>query len=673
MRSPSAAPSELTLEIEVAGTYSRSSRYTTYEEALQSDGNQSISRLEVTLKEHREGEQQDNFKPEIFHHSVIFDSAERIKPHEFLLFPPDTGSYISTDWYSSLDTIIEKPTPPPYYLNVTKEGIEIGGTMISWWDIENNAQWPEGDTFNVFVRGEELEYGDHELLPEIEGSQNEQVRSLAPSLLAELGYLVAHGRLDSGISSADQVRREAHTRPEVLLDLALSMPWEHARRICGPPGLALWLEENHPQSPRRQPSAQMEESEETEEEAEWPPNNMRIFFAMRAAQMAGNFSQADADRMDEGPPETWPLEIWQKLGFAPPSPSATKENPMSEPSPQMEPSAETCSDLISETPINAEVNIRATGELYRITRDTKSDPCDGEEVLVYDSLQVDVVLEPEEEEGAPLVLESVTYRPEDEDFPLRCMPPAPPHIGQVERTSFTSRMQADIPLENTERPHVRISRSGVTVADHHFSWETIHERGGLDQSDPSSAYFHGMGLSAEMEDLIFHFKPGTASPRKTIIRHLADEIDCIAAHTRADGFDGTPPGLVQLMNDDPEAIMQAVLAMPWDHARRICGPAEVMQWIEENHPASPRRLVPLRQELPNQDRNTMKPSDSTTPQAAPWPPPAPQVSSMPPITREQAAAQVKAGQEQMRRLLRGSAEPKDEVPRAPELESHNPD
>jgi len=44
-----------------------------------------------------------------------------------------------------------------------------------------------------------------------------------------------------------------------------------------------------------------------------------------------------------------------------------------------------------------------------------------------------------------------------------------------------------------------------------------------------------------------------------------------------------------------------------------------------------------------------------------------------PVTREEAAAQVKAGQEQMRRLLRGSAEPKDEVERAPEHESHNPD
>jgi hypothetical protein len=124
--------------------------------------------------------------------------------------------------------------------------------------------------------------------------------------------------------------REAQTRPEVLLELALSMPWDSARRICGPPGLALWLDENHPQSPHRKPPIQMlQHAEANDGGDEWPPHRLRIAIAMFAARMAGTFSQEDADRMDEGPPETWPLEIWQKLGFAPPSPPATTKSPIS--------------------------------------------------------------------------------------------------------------------------------------------------------------------------------------------------------------------------------------------------------------------------------------------------------------------------------------------------------
>lgn len=58
----------------------------------------------------------------------------------------------------------------------------------------------------------------------------------------------------------------------------------------------------------------------TDSEAQWPPNDFQILCAMRAAQMAGTFSQKDADRMDEGPPETWPPDLWDLLGFNPPAP-----------------------------------------------------------------------------------------------------------------------------------------------------------------------------------------------------------------------------------------------------------------------------------------------------------------------------------------------------------------
>jgi len=53
-------------------------------------------------------------------------------------------------------------------------------------------------------------------------------------------------------------------------------------------------------------------------EAQWPPNDFQILCAMRAARMTGTMTPEDVERMDEGPPETWPVDLWNLLGFNPP-------------------------------------------------------------------------------------------------------------------------------------------------------------------------------------------------------------------------------------------------------------------------------------------------------------------------------------------------------------------
>ena len=41
--------------------------------------------------------------------------------------------------------------------------------------------------------------------------------------------------------------------------------------------------------------------------------------ALGARLLAKEMSQEDVAKMDAGPKETWPPELWQKLGFSPPS------------------------------------------------------------------------------------------------------------------------------------------------------------------------------------------------------------------------------------------------------------------------------------------------------------------------------------------------------------------
>ena len=61
------------------------------------------------------------------------------------------------------------------------------------------------------------------------------------------------------------------------------------------------------------------EDYDTSDDTEWPPSRFRILCAMRARRMAGVMTSADVARMDEGPPETWPRDLWELVGFSPPS------------------------------------------------------------------------------------------------------------------------------------------------------------------------------------------------------------------------------------------------------------------------------------------------------------------------------------------------------------------
>jgi hypothetical protein len=84
----------------------------------------------------------------------------------------------------------------------------------------------------------------------------ESRRGLIFAFLQELDYLIHHGDAPPFESSPEQFILAMTRQPERILELALTLPWEGTRYLLGPASLMLWLEENHPQSPRRRPPCQ---------------------------------------------------------------------------------------------------------------------------------------------------------------------------------------------------------------------------------------------------------------------------------------------------------------------------------------------------------------------------------------------------------------------------------
>lgn len=52
------------------------------------------------------------------------------------------------------------------------------------------------------------------------------------------------------------------------------------------------------------------------------PNHLALAAAVMLAAKDGKLTEQDTETMDHHHPEDWPKEIWEKLGFSPPTPKA---------------------------------------------------------------------------------------------------------------------------------------------------------------------------------------------------------------------------------------------------------------------------------------------------------------------------------------------------------------
>lgn len=298
-----------------------------YIHPCEGDGYDRFSRIEVNIYDtRRTGE--DAYKPL---YSVVFDDEdETLGIYSNPPQPPKRGvvdvvGCSTTRMEREIDLKVNQEIP----VELGTSGISIGDHTISWSDVTKNR----GLNFlnDLTAYWDDVPLG-RELTGKlyIENRKNPSPgRANLLAMLGEIHYIAAHTTGRYAGQSLIEILKAAGDDPFFLLKCALSLPWERARHIREPDELNRWMREHHPESPEYKGTQKTTETKaeadvidtsdgDDDQGSEWPPDRFRILCAMRAARMAGSMTSQDVERMDEGPPESWPNDLWRLLGFNPP-------------------------------------------------------------------------------------------------------------------------------------------------------------------------------------------------------------------------------------------------------------------------------------------------------------------------------------------------------------------
>jgi hypothetical protein len=308
----------VTVRISVEGTYYR----ITYDyDTHPRDGEEHVCYSEIRVEIH--GPAPDEEGNTLLHAATFTDQDETLGQYSQPPSPPWRGTVYAVDCSSRIEREMRIHQERVSEVTLNSRGITMGGYTIPWDEITAHGGLDVYYSLAVYWHGEQIGGELMQALYQGEEKSTGPKRSIYAALLDEIDYICAHLPAPEYDRSPAQALAAADDDPDVLLQLALSLPWDCARRITGPLELTQWLEANHPASPgKRVPIS----ASATPKTVQWPPDELQILMAMRVAQMAGTFSKKDADRMDEGPPETWPPDLWEKLGFTPPAPKAVNSS-----------------------------------------------------------------------------------------------------------------------------------------------------------------------------------------------------------------------------------------------------------------------------------------------------------------------------------------------------------
>lgn len=319
---------------------------------------------------------------------------------------------------------------------------------------------------------------------------------------------------------------------------------------------------------------------------EWPPSDESIDSAVVAAIRSGAIGEKEMATIRRTPKSQWPDTLWASLGF--PAPAAEK--------------------------INVRVEIASQGTFHHITRDYYTHPRDGEEFVCFEKIQVSIYDTQAAVEGQERLLRTVTFRQAAGTLGVHGKPPEPPWRGTIDEVGCSSRMERELTLAARGDTPVKLDTRGITIGDHTITWSEVTENGGLDCYYSVTAYGHGIPLDGGLTERLYHGDEMRVGPKRAILAALVDQIDYIVANSPSEHFGRSPVRALDAAADNPNVLIEIVFAMPWERARSILGSAEFSNWLEENHPASPRRPLPSPPKTPSD-------ADEDTPEWPPeWPP-----------------------------------------------------
>ena len=251
-------------------------------------------------------------------------------------------------------------------------------------------------------------------------------------------------------------------------------------------------------SPGRIPHGDIDSMEQGPAES-WPPDDHRIQRAVAAGIRCGAVGEKELNLMRLQPKSLWPDSLWGTLGFI----------------------------TVVPRPLDARVEVSAIGTFYHVAYDYDTSPADGDEMVSYEAIQVDV--SDAGGIGRPALLRRVTFTRKDRTMGPCTGPPEAPWEGAIDQVSCHARVSRVIRVDAACEIPVSIGEGGVSVGNDLVTWSELAEGGRKDQHGDFTAYWHGEPLGPALTRELYVGGVRRAGDRRKVLVALLEQVDFMVA------------------------------------------------------------------------------------------------------------------------------------------------